>query len=310
MAGTSNGFFKANAVGGRVGTNKEIKMTYTPAHINAQGKKVNARLVIPILINEYGRSEPDSYRLIAWGKMADMFAKNLNKGKEMHFYLTGSSYWGDVYSHVDGVQMLDKDNRPLQTRQVSFIIRDFVWGSDGMDTLMDEINNGIATGEGRRPAQWNFPGTPDNQLWKQMLAARTNTFFSQAHLQAGVFGFARVRPPKGGGAILFGAQYEREAVINANGPAPAPPPPTAAPGYPGAAVIGNQGMPVDQAITNAFGPNAPQQCTKCQTQIPAGAGFCSVCGTQAAPAPVNAPVQGNAVYGAAGNHPGGAPADY
>jgi hypothetical protein len=243
MSGTSNGFAKHTFVGCRVGTNDKIKMTYIPAHLNAQGKKVNARLVIPVLINEYGKNDPDSYRLIAWGKMGDMFARNLNKGKEMHFFCTSASYWADVFSRVNQTQMFDHNGAPLTSRQLSFTIRDFVWGADSVETLTTEMRDGIATGEGRRPAQWNIPGTQDNLLWKQMLQARQNTFFSQAHLNAGVFGFARVVMPKGGGQILFGAQYER------NNGAPV--------GAPGGAFVPNAGMtPLPNMVHNAFNPHA------------------------------------------------------
>ena len=89
MAGTSKGMAKTLLVGARVSThldadpNKNIFMLYTPANLRAgDQKKVNARLEIPVMVNVFGRENGDSYRVIAWGKLADIFARNLNRGKE------------------------------------------------------------------------------------------------------------------------------------------------------------------------------------------------------------------------------------
>lgn len=201
MSGSSHGKSRHEFVNCRVGTNDKIKMLYTPAHIRPDGKAVSARLVIPILVNEYGKNDPDSYRLVAWGALADMFAKNLSKGKEMTFFCDGSSYWGNVF-YSDGTQVLQKDGSALQTRQTSFTIREFLWGADSNATITEETMNGMKSGEGRRPQQWNVPGSQDNLVWKQLLERRKQTFYQGGN----TFGYATVVAPRGGGQIMTGDQ--------------------------------------------------------------------------------------------------------
>lgn len=201
MSGSSHGKSKHEFINCRVGTNDKIKMLYTPAHIRPDGKAVSARLVIPVLVNEYGKNDPDSYRVVAWGALADMFAKNLSKGKEMTFFCDGSSYWGNVF-YSDGNQVMQKDGSALQTRQTSFTIRGFLWGADSNGTITEETQSGMKSGEGRRPAGWNIPGSPDNQVWKQLLERRKQTFYQGGE----VFGYAKVVAPRGGGQILTGDQ--------------------------------------------------------------------------------------------------------
>jgi hypothetical protein len=218
MSGSSHGITEHIFVGARVGTSDKIKMFYTPAHIRPDGKPVSARLVVPILVNEYGKSDPDSYRLIAWGALADLFAKNLSQGKEMTFFCEGSSYWGNV-TYKDGMQVMQKDGSgPVQTRQISFTIRRFTWGGDSNRTIIEETQAGMKSGEGRRPAQWNIPGSPDNMVWKQLLERRKQTFY-----QGGTqFGYATVVAPRGGGQVLVGDQSKilrthAQANVNAGG---------------------------------------------------------------------------------------------
>jgi len=201
MSGSSHGKSMHSFINARIGTSDKIKMLYTPAHIRPDGKAVSARLVIPVLVNEYGKDDPDSYRLVAWGALADMFARNLSKGKEMTFFCDGSSYWGNVF-YSDGTQVLQKDGSALQTRQTSFTIRGFLWGADSNATVNEEIMAGMKSGEGRRPGQWNIPGSPDNQVWKQLLQRRKQTFYQGGN----VFGYATVVAPRGGGQILTGDQ--------------------------------------------------------------------------------------------------------
>ena len=206
MSGSSHGITQHIFIGCRIGTGgkpgKEIKMLYTPAHIKADGKPVSARLVIPILVNEYRKQDPNSYRLVAWGALADMFAKNLSRGKEMNFICDGSSYWGNVF-YSDGSQVLQKDGSALQTRQTSFTIRSFTWGSDSNNTIDQEKIGGMLSGEGLRPAQWDVTGSPDNLTWKQMLALRKQTFYQGGE----VFGYATVVAPRSANCqILTGDQ--------------------------------------------------------------------------------------------------------
>jgi hypothetical protein len=249
MAGTSKGMAKTLLVGARVSTHlnpdpsKNIFMLYTPANLRAgDQKKVNARLEIPVMVNIFGRDNGDGFRVVAWGKLADIFARNLNRGKEMHFLCEPTSYLSDVRSRVDGSVILDKNGAALQVRRTSYRIIDYAFGADSFTTINEEIQHGIVTGEGKRPANWNNPAHADNGIWKQMLQARNNTYFSPAHEQSGYFGFAKVVMPKTAGyQVLYGPQYEKEAIAyNTGQPAPA------------------QGTPVTQAPVNqtVMMPNA------------------------------------------------------
>lgn len=221
MAGSSKGMAKTLLVGARVSTHldndasKNIFMLYTPANLRASDqKKVNARLEIPVMVNIFGRDGGDGFRVVAWGKLADIFARNLNRGKEMHFLCEPTSYLSDVRSRVDGSVILDKNGAALQVRRTSYRIIDYAFGADSFTTIKEEIQFGIVTGEGKRPAEWNNPAHADNGIWKQMLQLRNNTYFNPAHEQTGYFGFAKVVMPKTAGyTILYGAQYEKEPVM-------------------------------------------------------------------------------------------------
>jgi len=207
MSGSSHGITKHHFIGCRIGTGgkqgKESTMLYTPAHTKADGKPVSARLVVPILVNKYKKLNPDSFRLIGWGPLADMFAKNLSQGKEMTYICDGESYWGNVF-YNNGTQVMQPDGRtPLQTRQTSFTIREFTWGSDSNNTIAEETTAGMKSGEGRRPVSWNIPGTPDNQTWKALLEQRRQTFYQGGNR----FGYATVVAPRSPGCkILLGDQ--------------------------------------------------------------------------------------------------------
>jgi len=253
MSGASHGLDKHDFIGCRIGTGgkqgKEIKMLYTPAHIRQDsGKPVSARLVIPILVNLYRRENPNSYRLIAWGALADMFAKSLSQGKEMTFICDGSSYWGNVF-YVDGTQAFQKDGKtPLQTRQSSFIIREFSWGGDSNNTIIEETTAGMKSGEGLRPAQWDIQGSPDNLVWKQMLEMQT---FYQGGER---FGYAQVVAPRYAAQILLGDQSK---ILRTNAVPPAAPGYVAPPpvGYVAPGPVGAQGVPLVNQVQNAFPVN-------------------------------------------------------
>lgn len=205
MAGTSNGFAKHMFVGARVGVTEKNPLIYTPAHLKPDQKVISARLVIPILINEYGQDEPDGYRLIAWGGRADLFCKNLPKGKEMHFFATSRSYWANVFNN-QGQQVMQPDGAtPVQIRQLSFTIRDFVWGADSFASLQAEIAAGL------RPADWNVPGSPGNIAWKQIIAQRAATFYMGGE----IFGYAKVVGPKTPGCQILTGDQSRRAVEGA-----------------------------------------------------------------------------------------------
>ncbi len=243
MSGRAHGLAKHTFINVRVGTNKDIKMLYTPAHTKPDGKNVRARLQIPVLVNVYGKSDPDSFRLVAWGGLADMFAKNLSQGKEMTFICDSSSYWGNVYNNANQ-QITQPDGAALQTRQVSFVIREFVWGGDSERTKTEEINVGMETGEGRRPAQWNIPGTPDNLTWKALLERRGQNFY----MGGDKFGYAKVIGPKTPGCTIHKGDQSKLKTNTG----------TAAAGtVAGTPVPAAAGSPLVSEVTNVLGTELP-----------------------------------------------------
>jgi len=297
MSERAKGALTAQMFGARLGTNMDIRMRYTPAHINAAGKKVNARLSAPFILNLRGKEGGVRYSIITWGKLGDMFAKNWNEGKEMHFpQLEHNPYQDVVYSRVDRTVIYDKDGQPCKSWTDSWICRDFRWGNESQKTLQREmLAEGCSDGSGLRPQNWNMANHADNAAWKAILEIRGNTYFSPQHLQAGVYGFADIVMPRGGGQILFGAQYTREAVVYQGvPPMPVDPnynpqrtriirpvagavvQPAAAVGAPGAAVIAQPNV----ALTTQIATALPTNCLKCQALLTPGVAFCAGCGTQ------------------------------
>jgi len=301
MTERAKGALTAQMFAARLGTNMDIRMRYTPAHINAAGKKVNARLSAPFILNLRGKEGGVRYNVIFWGKLGDMFAKNLNEGKEMHFpQLEHNPYQDVVYSRVDRTVVYDKDGQPCKSWTDSWICRDFRWGNESQKTLQREMMaEGCSDGSGLRPVNWNMANHADNAAWKAILEIRGNTYFSPQHLQAGVYGFADIIMPRGGGQILFGAQYTREPVVYQGIPPVAVDPsynpqrtriirpvagavvqPAAQPGTvvgaPGAAVVAQPNVPLTTQIATAL----PTNCLKCQAPLVAGTAFCAGCGTQ------------------------------
>lgn len=187
---------KSEFINVRVIGNDKTKMLYTPAHTKPDGKNVRARLNIPVLANVRGKDKPQSFRLIAWGGLADLFAKALAKGKEMTFFAVANPYWANVYNNA-GVQITQPDGTALQVMSMNFEIKDFLWGKDSKATLDFEIANGL------RPADWNIMGSPGNATWKSILATRKVAFYGGGD----VFGYAKVIPPRTPGCkILLGDQ--------------------------------------------------------------------------------------------------------
>jgi len=196
MAGSKNGFVKVNMVGCRVSATEKNPMRYTPAHTKPDGSFVSARLEIPVMVNEYGSKEPDSYKLVAWGGRADMFAKALSSGKEMNFYLTPKSYFRKIYNNQN-MLITNPDGTPVQVRSISFTIRDFTWGADSEKMVGLEIAAGIR-GQG-----WNNPASPDYEAWRKIIDARKNLYYDG---KAPVFGYAKVEAVPAGCTVLPGDQ--------------------------------------------------------------------------------------------------------
>lgn len=309
MSGSSSGLIQMSITGGRVATGKnqqtgrETELLWTPPYLRATDQKlISAKLQIPTLVNIYGRTDPDHFRLVAWGGRADLFAKNLGKGKEMHWVVVPKSFWSDLF-FSDGAQIMDRNGQAKTVRQQSYTIIDFSWGADSQRTLYEEMTAGIKTGEGLRPQNWNVQGHADNQLWLNLLATRKNTFYQGGDR----YGFARVIYPKGGGTIILG-DCSASAIRTAGGEAnfiqqclaagrtlvvQAGAQPTTVAAGPAGGFQPN--VPLEEQVRKALPTAAGVACTRCNVLVPVGSAFCGSCGNQA---PVAGAQPHNAAAGA------------
>lgn len=214
------------------------ELTHIPAH-NKNGKLVNQRTIIPVYLNSNkgtgrdgtpGRS--DQYRLVAWGKLADICAKSLSKGKALDCNCTPHSYEGRIYD-TQGQMRVDNTGTPIKVEKVGFTIDKIIFGEEAAKTIAEEIQTG------RRPVNWNVPSHADNTLYKTILENRRN----EVYAGGAKFGFAKVIVPNGPGVVL------------ANTPAPIAPVTPVAPATPVADVATLQAM-IAQALA-AQTPVAP-----------------------------------------------------
>ncbi len=196
MAGSKNGFVTVQMVGGRVATRDVNPMRYTPAHRKEDGTEISARLEIPVMVNEFNSKEPDAYKLVAWGGLADLFAKSLSKGKEMNFELKPKAYFRRVYNSANQLVMQPDGATPVTVRALSFKITNFTWGADAEAQKALEIASGI------RKEGWDNPNSPAHQEWLTTLQNRKNLFYQGGDR----FGYATVVTPPYKCEILYGDQ--------------------------------------------------------------------------------------------------------
>lgn len=219
------------------------QLTYIPAHFKG-GKEMSSRCVIPVYANshrghnqktgEEGRS--NSFKLIAWGKLADTCCKSLPKGKAIDIEYRPESYMGKLYNQ-DGSLRYDTAGQAIEVLKVAFTIKDIIFGEESAKMVAEEIQTG------RRPHNWNVPNHPDFQMWIQILTQRQASTWD---CRSNTFGYARVVPPSGQGTTINYAYYAPKAAPAAM--------PTPTPGFTGN-YPANYGMP--ELVANAFGANPP-----------------------------------------------------
>lgn len=186
-------------IGARVaGRDGVPSITYILAHIK-NGKTINQRCNIPVYINSNkgtsrdgtpGRS--DRFRLVAWGKMADICAKSLSKGKAFDAICSPHSYEGRTYD-AQGNMRVDNTGQPITTEKVGFTIERIVFGEESQKEVELEIQTG------RRPINWNVLNHPDHATWQTILQTRKNAQYTGGD----IFGFAKVIIPSGPGITLM-----------------------------------------------------------------------------------------------------------
>jgi len=174
------------------------KLTYIPEHMK-NGKKINSRCVIPVYKNshrgtnaktgEQGRS--DSFKFVAWGKLADTCAKSLPVGKAIDALCDPQSYLGNLFA-ADGSIRVDNAGAAIQVNKVSFTIMNIVFGEESAKAVAEEVSTG------RRPVNWANPAHPDYQMWINILKQRQAVVW-QGEAE---FGYARVVVPQGQGVVV------------------------------------------------------------------------------------------------------------
>jgi len=176
-----------------IGVRVAGQVTYIPAHTKA-GKNINQRCTIPVYLNSnkgtnrdgtQGRS--DRFRLVAWGKLADICARSLPKGKALDCICAPHSYEGRIYD-AQGNMRVDQTGQPITVERVGFTIEKIVFGEESQKEIDLEI------AEGRRPVNWNITSHPDSQMWANILQTRRQT---APQANSNTFGFARVIVPTG-----------------------------------------------------------------------------------------------------------------
>ena len=196
------------------------QLTYIPAYVKVNGEKRSQRCIIPVYRNsnrgtnqktgEKGRI--DSFKLVAWGKLADTCARSLPQGTAIDVFAEPQSYLGVLFNQ-DGSPRLDNAGQVIQTTKVSFTILNIIFGEDSDKRIDKEI------AEGRRPQFWNVKGHADYQAWKSVLQQK------QAITWRGgpTFEHARVVMPKDGQVDMSVYQGGQQAAApQANMVAPNP----------------------------------------------------------------------------------------
>ncbi len=215
--------------------------SYTPAH-SKNGVNISAKLTVHAYQNDgkkntgNGAKKPPMQFTI-WGKLADICAKALSKGKEFHCSGKMASYRKRVFfkSLIDGqpgAPVLNPDGSPVEVPAVGFTVRDLSFGADGKNLINEEIQAGI------RPVNWRQEGSPEQAQWKAVQDARMAVQFDP-NSPTGTYGYARIYLPRGAGIGAYTAQGQTAGVagntaavaatLNAVNPAAAAPAPAAVP---------------------------------------------------------------------------------
>ena len=179
----SQGFAIETLVGARV----LGQGTYVPEHIK-NGKTVNAKCSFPVRVNKKFRK--DDYIVTGWGKLADTMARSCSPGKVLNLAGDPQSYLGNLYNSPEagGGLRLDNAGQPIQIRKSSVTIEKIEFGAESAKFIAEDIQ------AGRRPHQWNVPGTADAIQWKAILDAKKTQVWDGV---SPTFGFARVSIPQG-----------------------------------------------------------------------------------------------------------------
>ena len=172
------------------------QLTYIPAHINAGGKRISAKVTIPVAKNSHkgtnqkdgSKGRTDFFTLTAWGKLADIMARSCPVGKALDVVCEPRSYMGQLYNS-DRTPRLDAAGVAIEVPKTSYnIVMSPVFGEESNTQIGKEIQHGL------RPQNWNVDGHPDYALWTSILQQRQAYNWDG---QSPTFLFARVFVPAG-----------------------------------------------------------------------------------------------------------------
>lgn len=174
------------------------ELQYIPEHVDATGKKNNAQCNFSVYANGKKRKDgsegrKDTFRLTAWGKLADACARGLHAGMAIDVLGKLQSYKARVWV-VDAagnrVPMTDAAGQPVMQTKVGLTIEDFQFAEENSKFIAAEIT------DGRRPQFWNVVGHQHFAAYKQALQAKVaNKQMYAPGMQT--FGFAKVFVPQG-----------------------------------------------------------------------------------------------------------------
>jgi hypothetical protein len=172
--------------------------TYYAAH-SKNGVNVSQRLTCRMAVNKPGKANDGKgtvqyLNMTFWGKMADVAARSIGKGKELSCCLDLNVFKGKAFHNGNPVFVPGANGAPeqLMVEKVGFELQPgtLIFGADADDQIRREIE------AGQRPIGWDIKGSPAAIAWKQQLDIRNATPFNPA---IATFGHAKVVLASGAG---------------------------------------------------------------------------------------------------------------
>lgn len=171
---------------------------YYAAH-SKNGVNVSQRLTCRMAVNKPGKQNDGKgtvqyINMTFWGKMADVAARSIGKGKELSCGLELNVFKGKAYHKGNPVFVPGENGAPeqLMVEKVGFELEPgkLIFGADADDQIAREIQ------AGQRPVGWDVKGSPAAIAFKQQLDIRNATPFNPA---LATFGHAKVVLATGAG---------------------------------------------------------------------------------------------------------------
>lgn len=187
--------------------------TYTPAH-SKNGTNISAKLTVYAYQNDgkKGSNNADKppMQFTIWGKLADICAKALSKGKEFHCSAKMAPYRKRVFfksaiAGQAGAPVVNSDGSPVEVPTVGFTVRDLSFGADGKNLINEEILAGV-----RLPG-WDVDGSQEQAQFKAVQQARMAVQFDP-NSPTGMYGWARIYLPNGPGIGAYTPQAQNAGV--------------------------------------------------------------------------------------------------